>query len=192
MLLDGLPRGHFRCIAADPPWRYLTWSKKGMGRSPERHYRTMTIDEIKALPVADVAAKDCVLLIWCVNPMLDVGIEVMRAWGFQFKTVGFCWAKMTPRSAPWMPKYHFGMGHWSRANVEVCLLGTRGKPQRQSKSVRQLIVAPVREHSRKPDEFLPSVEQLVPGPYLEMFSRSNRPGWTTVGDEVGKFDEVAA
>lgn len=191
-MFDDLPRNHFGLIAADPPWRYLTWSNKGMGKSADRHYGTMTLDDIKALPVADVAAKDCILLLWCVNPMLDVGFDVMRAWGFTFKTVGFCWAKMTPRSSEWLPKYHFGMGHWSRSNVEICLLGTRGKPKRQSKGVRQLIVAPVREHSRKPDEFLPAAERLANGPYLEMFSRTDRPGWTAFGNEAGKFNEVAA
>lgn len=186
-----LPKGHFGLIAADPPWRYETYSDKGRDRSPD--YELMTLADIKALPVASLAAPDCVLLLWCINPMLPQGFEVLPAWGFTFKTLGFCWAKTTKRtSASWAPKYHVGLGHWSRSNVEICLLGTRGKPKRIGKDVRQLIVAPRREHSRKPDEFFKAAERLAGGPYLELFSRTNRPGWSTFGNETGKFDEVAA
>lgn len=188
-----LPKGHFGLIAADPPWRFRTWSETNQHKSAKRYYDLMTLDEIKSLPVADVAAKECVLLLWAVNPMLPQAIEVMQAWGFRYSTIGFCWAKTTTRTdASWAPKYHLGLGYWSRANVEICLLGTRGKPKRIGKDVRQLIVAPRREHSRKPDEFFTAAERLAGGPYLELFSRTNRPGWSTFGNETGKFDEVAA
>lgn len=188
-----LPKRHFGAICGDPPWRYRTWSETNQHKSASKHYGLMTTDEIKALPVSDLAAEDCVLFLWCINPMLPQGFEVMSAWGFTFKTVAFCWAKTTSRTdQSWVPKYHVGLGHWSRANVEICLLGTRGKPKRLAKDVRQLIVEPRREHSRKPDQFFKSVERLTAGPYLELFSRTDREGWSTFGNETGKFNEVAA
>lgn len=189
--LAGLPRGHFSTICADPPWRYVTWSEKNQTRSAAVHYDVMSFDAIKALPVGELAAKDSVLLLWAINPMLPHAFEVMSAWGYDFRTVGFCWAKTTKRSQlTWLPKYHFGLGRWSRANVEICLLGTRGKPKRIAKDVPQLIVAPVREHSRKPDAFFERAERLCSGPYLDLFSREDRPGWHSFGNEAGKFNEA--
>lgn len=184
-----LPAGHFGAIAADPPWRYQTWSDKGQARGPD--YDLMTLDDIKALPVSELAAEDCVLFLWVTNPFLPRGFEVMSAWGFTYKAVAFTWAKLTPRSGTWLPKYHIGLGHWTRQNSETCLLGVRGKPKRQAKDVRELLVTPRREHSRKPEEFYESVERLVPGPYLDLFSRAERPGWTAWGNQTSKFTEAA-
>lgn len=211
------PQGKFGCILADPPWRFTTYSPKGRGRSPdgiltpeqlrnlsrtnspERHYATMTLDEIKSLPVGDVAARDCVLMLWIVDPLLPEALEVGRAWGFKYKTTGFVWAKerrVTSRRADDMELSHhkqfpMGTGYWTRANPEICLLFTRGKPKRLSAAVRKLLIAPRREHSRKPDRQYADIEQLVDGPYLELFARSEREGWTSWGNQVGKF-EVAA
>lgn len=197
MPLDGeawpfatLERGRYGCIAADPPWHFKVWSPKGEDRSPD--YDVMTLDKIKALPVADLAAPDCVLLLWATNPMLPQALDVMKGWGFAYKTVGFTWAKTTLRSEPGNVRYHIGLGYWSRANTEMCLLGVRGKPKRVERNVRQLIVSPRREHSRKPTEFYSSAERLVNGPYAELFSRETRPNWDSWGREAGKFDEVAA
>jgi N6-adenosine-specific RNA methylase IME4 len=189
----GLPRNSFAVIAADPPWHFKTWSETNQDRAISRHYDLMTLDDIGRLPVADLAAPDCVLLLWCVNPMLPQAIATMESWGFQYKSVGFCWAKTTRRTAwSWAPNYHMGLGYWTRANIELCLLGVRGKPKRVDRGVRQLIVAPLREHSRKPEEFYESTERLAAGPYLELFSRTERAGWSTWGNEAGKFNEVAA
>ena len=186
-----LPPHHFRTIVADPPWSFKTWSNKGKAKSPEQHYDTMSLEDIKALPVGDAAAEDCLLLMWAVNPMLPQAFATMDAWGFSYKTIGFCWAKASRNSDPdWAPKWHMGLGYWTRANVEVCLLGVRGKPKRCSKAVRQLIVDPVREHSRKPDEFYNRVMRLAAGPYLELFSRQEREGWTTWGIERQKFPRM--
>lgn len=191
--MDDLPAHHFRTIVADPPWRFATWSDKGKGRSPDQHYRTMTLDDIKAMPVRETAAEDCMLFLWAINPMLPQALEVLSAWGFAYKTVAFCWAKTSKNSTPqWAPKWHVGLGYYSRANIEICLLGTRGKPKRCSKAVRQLIVDPVREHSRKPDEFYARVMRLAAGPYLELFARQERREWTTWGNETGKFPEPRA
>lgn len=184
----------YAAIYADPPWRFRTWSETNQAKAASRHYNLMTLPEIAALPVADMAAVDCALFMWCVNPMLPQALEVMAAWGFTFKTIGFVWAKTTRRSVPsWAPRWHFGLGYWTRANCEYCLIGTRGKPQRMSMSEPQLIVSPIREHSRKPDEVRASIERLVPGPYLELFARTRAPRWDIAySDQADRFAEVAA
>jgi N6-adenosine-specific RNA methylase IME4 len=184
----GLPRNRYSCIAADPPWTFRAWSNKGEDRAASQHYDVMDLAAIKRLPVADLAAPDCVLLLWVSDPMLPQGLEVMASWGFTYRTVGFTWAKTSKKTHwSWAPKWHLGLGYYTRANPEMCLLGIRGKPKRVSKAVRQLIVAPVRAHSRKPDEFFSSVEQLLAGPYVELFSRQHRDEWSCWGREIGKF-----
>lgn len=188
-----LPKNHFAAVHADCPWRFRTWSETNQKKSASRYYSLMTLEEIMALPVKELAAKDCVLFLWAINPMLPHALRVMDAWGFRFKTLGFSWAKLTPSSdGSWIPKWHVGTGYYSRANVELCLLGTRGKPKRLARNVRQLIVAPRREHSRKPDEVYASIERLVPGPRLDLFGRQSRQGWTVWGAESNKYDQPAA
>ena len=198
MRLDALPPSHFGCILADPPWGFLTHSKKRT--TPHRcvadHYDTMTFEELAALPVADVAAKDCALFMWIVDSHFDEALAIGKEWGFSFKTVAFIWLKETVNgrqldifkgeSDP-----RISMGYWTRKQAEICLLFTRGKPKRQSKGVRQVIRDPRREHSRKPDEQIPRIEALVGGPYLEMFARTQRPGWTVWGNQTDKFSEAA-
>ena len=115
----------YNVIYADPPWSYKVWSKKGTGRSAESHYPTMSIEAIKALPVSRLAAKDCALFLWITFPMLREGWGVMDAWGFAFKTVAFVWVKQCRRS----DNIFTGMGYWTRANAEICLLATRGHPK---------------------------------------------------------------
>lgn len=187
-------RGKYGFILADPAWTFATRSNKGKGRSPEQHYSCMTLDEIKALPVAACAAPDCGLGLWTIDTHIPQALEVITAWGFAFKTVLFNWAKLNRNvkmTAPWSEKSFFtGMGYWSRANPEICLFATRGAPKRIHKDVRRLIVAPRREHSRKPDEVHPRIERLLAGPYLEMFARTERPGWDSWGHEVDKFNRA--
>lgn len=188
---DGLPEGSFGAILADPPWSFRTWSDRGRDRCPdamvrqkglaERHYATMPLAKIEQLPVGDVAAPDSVLFLWAVDCMLPEAIALMERWGFKFKTVAFTWAK-TLKSDP--ERTHTGLGYWTRGNPETCLLGTRGAPKRLAADVRQLIVAQRREHSRKPDEQYERIERLVAGPYLELFARHPRPGWTQWGDQL--------
>lgn len=170
-------------IYADPPWAFRTYSPKGMGRSAENHYSTMSIDDIKALPVAQQAATDCVLLMWVTDPFLEIGFDVLKAWGFKYKTVGFYWAKRTKTNNGW----HIGTGYHTRANPEQCLLATRGSPKRLVKDVEKLVVEPVREHSRKPDSIRTQIQRLYPGPYLEMFARSSTSGWDAWGNETERF-----
>ena len=178
------PRDDYAVIYADPPWRFATYSAKGRGRCADAHYDVMSIEALKALPVAEWSAEDCVLLMWATSPLLPRALEVMAAWGFTYKSVAFTWAKQNKRS----PGFFVGLGYWTRANCEYCLLGTRGAPKRNARDVRQLIVAPRREHSRKPDETYDRIERLVGGPYLEMFARQSRPGWDAWGLQAGLFD----
>ena len=173
-------------IYADPPWTFSTYSRKGKGRSAEAYYDCMTLPEIKALPVAEWAADDCALLLWTTDPLLPTALEVIRAWGFTYKTVGFYWAKLNKSADPTTyqeASFFIGLGFWTRANPELCLLATRGHPYRRRADVKKLIVSPRREHSRKPDEAYQRIEALCEGPYLEMFARFSRPGWDRWGVE---------
>lgn len=213
-----LPRaGQYGAILADPPWHFSTWSARGRDRCPDgpvtnehgydvrgrnnsplRHYATMSLQDIEALPVGECAARDALLMLWVVDPLLPRAIEIGTAWGFEYKTVGFYWAKtrrVTSRRGerfddPVRRAFPMGTGYWTRANPEACLLFTRGKPKRMSAGVAKLIVSPRREHSRKPDEQYERIEALVAGPYAELFARQSRPGWDTWGNEVGKFDKA--
>lgn len=178
----------FQVIYADPPWEFSVYSGKGAERSAERHYDTMTLEQIAKLPIADLADENCALFVWAVMPELPGAIDLIRKWGFVYKTVAFTWVKQN-RSGEGL---FTGMGYWTRANAEVCLLATRGAPQRLAMDVHQVIMAPVREHSRKPDETVPRIERLLAGPYIELFARETRPGWTTWGNEVRFADELAA
>lgn len=186
-----LPRRAFGCIAADPPWTFETRSDKGKGRSAEQHYGCMSFVDICALPVAELALKDAVLFLWVTDPMLFKARELIEAWGFTYKTIGFNWAKLNAGIDPDVPfhagAFFTGMGYWSRANSELCLLATRGNPKRKHKDVRRLVVAQRREHSRKPDQAYDRMRRLVPGPYLELFARTGRPNWTSWGNEVQRF-----
>lgn len=190
-----LPAGDFACILADPPWSFRSWSDKGKNRAPdamvrqkglsERHYATMSLADIKALPVGGIAARDAVLIMWVVDCMIPEALEVGAAWGFQFKTTGLVWQKTRRDGQPAM-----GLGYWGRGQTEQALLFTRGKPRRLSAGVRKLIIAPRREHSRKPDEQYERIESLCAGPRLELFARQRRPGWSSWGLERTKFDAV--
>ena len=178
---------HYKVIYADPPWTFATYSRKGKGRSPEAYYDCMSLDDIKALPVAEWAAEDCVLLLWTTDPLLERAFEVIRAWGFLYKTVGFHWVKLNKSATgpvKGVSSFFTGLGFWTRANPEICLLATRGKPRRRRPDVPKLIVSPRRQHSRKPDEVYDRIEALCEGPYLEIFARSERPGWFSWGLEA--------
>jgi N6-adenosine-specific RNA methylase IME4 len=175
-MMDDLPSAHFQCILADPPWAFRTHSgkKSTPHRCAEDHYSTMSFEEMSALPVERVAAKNCALFMWVIGSHLDEAIRLAGAWGFEFKTDAFYWIKQ------------------KLIDCDQIDLFTRGAPKRLAKGVRQVIVEPRREHSRKPDCQYERVEELVGGPYLEMFARNTRPGWTAWGNQTDKFSEGAA
>lgn len=189
------PTGKYGAILADPPWGFRTWSgpdKKVASRGTVAPYQTMEMDEIAGLPVSDVAAENAVLFMWVVWPTLPEALEVMRAWGFAYKTCAFSWMKADPYKLFALEEdVYMGLGYWTRANSEVCLLGTRGNVRRRDASVRQGIIQPKRQHSRKPDCVHDRIERLVAGPYLELFARAPRKGWTVWGNETDKFAGAA-
>ena len=189
-----LPPGPFGCIMADPPWRFT--DLRGVARVPQtatvQHYQTMSRAELVGLDVASVAAKDSVLILWTTSANLAEAVALGEAWGFAYKSIAFVWVKtLKPVDQmgffPAAPSYRMSLGYWTRQQAEIALLFTRGKPKRVSKGVRQVIAEPRREHSRKPDEAHSRVEALVAGPYLELFARAPRPGWTVWGNDVDKF-----
>jgi N6-adenosine-specific RNA methylase IME4 len=164
----------------------LADSAKGKGRSAEAYYDTLSIEDIAGLSVGSLAADNSVLLLWVTKPILRRAFEVIDAWGFEYKTVAFTWIKTLPGSSggngtlfgPDPLRFAFGMGHWTRSNPEQCLLATRGKPHRINADVAELIVAPRGAHSVKPEEIYERIERLLAGPYLELFARNRRPGWS--------------
>ncbi len=188
--------GGFRIIAADVPWRFASNSEANPGRNAMRHYSCMTLDKIKALPVADVAAKDAALFFWVTGPFLAIGahIPIMKAWGFKPTATAFTWIKLN-KSAPtlFLPDddVFMGGGFTTRKNAEFVILGKRGKSVREDAGIREVIHERIREHSRKPEEFYRRVERYGSGPRLDLFARAARPGWTVWGNEADKFTEIA-
>ena len=179
----------YRIIYADPPWSYRVWSKKGAGRSVENHYPTMSIEDIRALPVAQLADKDCALFLWVTFPTLHEAMTVFDAWGFTYKTVAFVWIKQNQKN----PSLFWGLGYWTRANAEICLLATKGSPKRKSACVHQVLLSPVEQHSKKPDEIRSRIVQLMGDvPRVELFARQAAAGWDSWGNEVACTPELMA
>ena len=180
------PVGGADLIMADPPWSYDMRSESGYGKSPEAHYDTLPLEVIAGFPVELLAARDAVLWLWALGPQLPQALAVIDAWGFTFKTSGH-WAKTTKHG-----KQAFGTGYILRNAGEPFIIATRGAPK-TTRGVRSVIIAPGgrgsgREHSRKPDRAYAEAERLMPDAQrLDLFSRQNRPGWTSWGNEAGKF-----
>ncbi len=172
------PKKKYSVIYADPPWSYAAGGKK---RNVTRHYHTMKAKDIYDLPVQDIAADDCLLFMWATFPNLEVALETIRRWGFQYKTAAFVWVKRNRKSPGWF----WGLGNWTRANPEVCLLATKGKPIRASRSVHSIIDAPIGRHSEKPAETRDRIAALAGGgAMIELFARQAAPGWDAWGDEA--------
>lgn len=194
-----IPRGKYAAIYADPPWHFKTYNEKGRKRSPDwrpfkgspsAHYDTMSAEQIRALPVADIAAENACLFLWICWPLLPEALALIPAWGFEYKTLAFSWTKAHAGQLDMLRDEtppQIGMGYWTRSNHEACILATRGKPKRLRADVRQAIIEPRREHSRKPECVPERIERLVGGPYIELFGRTERQGWDVFGNQVGKF-----
>lgn len=179
-------RKKYNIIYADPPWSFKTWSDKGKDRSPEKHYNTMTAQDIRDLPISKIADDNCVLFLWVTYPCLIEGLDLIKSWGFKYKTCAFSWIKMNKKKdTPFV-----GMGYYTRANNEICLLATKGKPlERISKSVQQIVMSPIQEHSRKPDAVRHRIVQLFGDlPRVELFARRQAEGWDCLGNEIDGRD----
>jgi len=166
----------YRVILADPPWKY--WA--GGDKNAAKHYECMELEDIRGLPVKMLSAKDSVLFMWTTAPMLEDSFGVINSWGFKYSTMGFAWVKKNKSGQG----YFTGLGNWTRKNLEYCLLALKGSPEVLKHDVHELIVSPLREHSRKPDEQYERIERLLDGPYLEIFARTVREGWDVLGYEV--------
>lgn len=198
-ILHGLKPRHYGAILADPPWNFRSYAASAnpeSNRSVARHYQTMDIADIKALPIRDLASPEgCHLFLWTTGPHIPQALGVMTEWGFKYSGIAFTWVKLRLAFAPVQMQivtnierhFHVGLGFTTRKNAEFCLLGRRGNARRIAKDVRELIVTPRREHSRKPDETYDRIERYCEGPYLELWSRTRRRGWTARGDQAGKY-----
>jgi len=176
-----LPAGPFDMIMADPAWRFASNSAAKPGKNPLSKYRCMTMAEIKAMPIADIAAPDCLLWLWATAPMFHLQLEVVGSWGFKYSTSGV-WVKRTKHG-----KLSFGTGFRLRNSHEPFIIATRGKPK-TTRAVRSVVEGLLRKHSQKPEEAFAMAEAMMPGDHvrrLELFSRTDRPGWESWGDEAG-------
>jgi N6-adenosine-specific RNA methylase IME4 len=175
------PSAPYRVVVADPPWSFND-KLPGKSRGAEKNYAVLSIEELRAFPLPDIA-DDAYLFMWRVASQVEEAYSVVRAWGFE---PGFepktelVWRKLTSTG----DKPHFGMGRTLRAAHETCVVATRGRPKPKSHSIRSVFEAPVGRHSQKPEAFFDLVEQLTDGPYVELFARRFRPGWTCLGNEL--------
>jgi N6-adenosine-specific RNA methylase IME4 len=180
--------GGWPTILVDPPWRFQSNSAAKPGRNARRHYPTMSLDEIMEIPVHDIAAQDCHLFMWATGPNLIQAVQVMSHWRFKYSAMGFVWVKLKPNSASRLfyslDDLHTGLGYTTRHNAEYVLLAKKGRPKRIAKDVREIILSPVREHSRKPPEIYERIESYCGGPRLELFPGEPRAGWTQWGNPL--------
>ena len=179
-----LPNKKYKIIYADPPWSYRDKALAG-NRGACCKYPVMSIKEICELPIQRIAADDCVLFMWVTMPKLNECFDVITAWGFEYKTCAFTWVKRNKKSGSWF----WGMGRWTRANAELCLLATKGKPKRKNAGVLSIIDTPVEEHSKKPDIVRERIVQLCGDvPRIELFARQEVEGWDCWGNEVNLME----
>ena len=175
-----LPNKKFSIIYADPPWSYKDKAKSGK-RGASFKYKTQSDNWVCDLPVKDIASDDCALFLWVTMPKLPEAFKVIESWGFTYKTVAFTWVKKNKKANSWF----WGMGNWTRANAEVCLLAIKGRPKRVSASVHSVVDARIERHSKKPDEVRNRIVELLGDiPRIELFARQQSEGWECWGDEV--------
>ena len=178
--------GKFGTILADPPWRFNNRTGK---MAPEHkrlnRYATLSLEEIQSIPVFDVAAENSHLYLWIPNALIQMGLDTMKAWGFEYKT-NLVWYKTRKDGGP----DGRGVGFYFRNVTEMVLFGVKGSLRTLDPGRRQvnIILERKREHSRKPDGFYPIIESCSPGPYLELFARGPRDGWSIWGNEAEEYE----
>lgn len=190
----------FVTVYADPPWRFDDRSFRGApeevlrgklaasGKQSRFQYPTMAIEEICALPVKDLVAKDAHIYLWVPNALINQGMQVLDAWGFKYKTL-FVWQKISKDLGP---ATNSGLGYYFRNTCELLFFGVRGHLRTLSPARKQenVVVSRKERHSKKPEEMYRIIERCSPGPYLEMFARQNRKGWTSWGNQTPEITEV--
>lgn len=176
----------FNILYVDPPWSYHCYGKQGKWSAAVNHYQTLRKEEIYGLDIGSIAAKDCTLFLWVTFPCLAEGLEAVKSWGFEYRTLAFCWVKRCRKQTD---KWFFGMGNWTRSNAEVCLLAVKGHPKKISNKVFSLIDTPLEAHSKKPDIVREKIVELMGDlPRAELFARKKYPGWVCVGNEIDGRD----
>lgn len=177
-----LPNKKYNIIYADPPWKYRDKCAAGK-RGACFKYDVQDINWIKNLPVQNITDDNCVLFLWTTMPMLQEGLDVIKAWGFTYKTNAFTWVKKNKKKNSWF----WGMGSWTRSNAELCLLGTKGKPKRITGGIHSVIDTPIEKHSKKPDIVRNKIVQLCGDlPRIELFARESVNGWDCWGNEANQ------
>jgi len=172
-----LPPGKYNIIYADPPWQYYEGGQKNQAQ----HYDTYTVEELKQMPLDDIAADNCILFLWVTFPILDQVFDLIKWWGFNYSTVGFVWVKSKKDNTG----FAFGLGNWTRSNAELCLIATKGSIERKDASISQIIYSPKEGHSKKPAIVKKKIVQLVGElPRIELFGRERTPGWDIMGDQI--------
>lgn len=179
------PDKKYQIIYADPPWKYETWTElkteKLRRKCGSLCYPPMTIEDIKKLPISEIADDKCILFLWITMPKLNEVFDVIDSWGFIYKTVAFTWVKQNPLGSG----IYSGLGHWTLANPELCLLATHKKFPKRISPVKQLVFAPRSKHSKKPDIVRDRIIELVGDlPRIELFARQKVDGWDSWGNEV--------
>jgi N6-adenosine-specific RNA methylase IME4 len=177
----------YKVIYADPPWSYRDKRDKHprLSGGAAVHYDTMPLNEIKALPISEIADDDCILFLWATFPNLKEALDVMESWGFKYKTLGFSWIKTNKKNG----KPFFGIGYYTKSNCEVCLIGVRGRPKIASNYVSSVIISPRDEHSKKPQEARDRIVELCGDvPRIELFARHPQVGWHVAGNGIDGRD----
>ena len=177
------PNKKYNIIYADPPWSYKDKRDKHprLCGGATVHYNTMSIEDIKQLPINNITEENCMLFLWTTFPNLQEGLDTIKAWGFKYKTLGFSWIKTNKKNG----KPFFGIGYYTKSNCECCLIGVKGKPPIESNSVSSVLMEPRAEHSKKPDIVRDKIIELCGDlPRLEMFARNETYKWDVWGNEV--------
>ena len=174
------PKKKYKIIYADPPWRYNDKINL-QNEVAENHYLTMSLEDIKNLEVSNITDKNCILFLWATMPLLQEAFEVIKSWGFKYKTCAFTWIKTNPKAGTIFK----GIGRWVMGNAELCLLATKGKPHRIAKNISQVVMAKRGKHSVKPDEVRNRIVKLMGNLLrIELFAREKVEGWDVWGNEV--------
>jgi len=179
----------YNIIYADPPWKYNSRNNINtrFGGGVFNKYSLMTMEEIKSLPISNLAEENCVLFLWCTFPYLDEQIKLFDYWGFRYCTLGFSWIKTNSKNG----KPFFGVGYYAKSNCEICLMGMKGQLKPISNKVSSVIISPRREHSKKPDEVRNKIVELFGDlPRIELFAREKVEGWASWGNEIESDVEI--
>ncbi|MGE5632204.1 MAG: MT-A70 family methyltransferase [Caulobacteraceae bacterium] len=176
---------NFNILYVDPPWQYHCYDKSDAAHgAATSHYPTMQFKDLISLPISDITDTNCAIFLWVTDPCLPEGLQLLDAWGFRFVTIGFYWVKLNKNGSPW-----FGLGHYTRGNPEICLLGLKGRLKRIDRAVPKLIMSQRGEHSAKPPEARDRIVRLYGDlPRLEVFGREQTDGWMVIGDEIDGLD----